>query len=140
MKFSYQKLPIHQDADPSAPRISRPYLPIYLHRNSYSTPSPYYALLDSGADNVLMPEELAEVIGIKNREIGRNMAKIIGVGGQTVDIHFYDIKIQVQGDSRKLPITVGFGKIEIPLLGRTFFKHFRAVIFDEERKRIELKN
>jgi len=140
MKFSYQKLPIHQSANPSAPRISRPYLPIYLHRGRFSTPSPYYALLDSGADNVLMPIELAEAVGIKDITTSRRSGKTVGIGSQTVDIYFCKLEIQVLGSTRKLPIIVGFGKIEIPILGRDFFKHFRSVIFNEERENIELKN
>ncbi len=139
MKFSYQKLPIHQSADPSAPRVPRPYIPIYLHRGSFSTPSPYYALLDSGADNVLMPEELAEIVGIDDIKTGKGPARIIGVGGQAVDTYFHEIDIRVQGDSRKLPVSIGFGKIEIPLLGRSFFRHFRSVIFEESKERVELK-
>ena len=140
MKFSYQKLPIHQSVDSRVPRISRPYLPIYLHNKIQSTPSPYFALLDSGADNVLMPAELAEVVGIQDIKGGKNSARIVGVGGQTVDIYFHELEIQVQGDNRRLPTIVGFAeKIEIPLLGRSFFQHFREVVFDEKRERIELK-
>ncbi|GEM_PF-3560746 len=140
MKFSYQKLPIHQSADPFAPKIPRPYLPIYLHGATQSTPSPYFALLDSGADTVLMPEELAELVGIKDIKTGKGPARVVGVGGQTVDIYFHDLEIQVQGDIRKLSTLVGFANtIEVPLLGRTFFKHYREVIFDERKERIELK-
>lgn len=141
MKFSYQKISIHQDANPSAPRISRPYVPIYLHGKNESTPSPYYALVDSGADQVLMPSELAELIGIKNiKKTERNPAQTVGVGGHITDVYFHDLEIQMQGDARKLPILVGFAKnIETPLLGRTFFKHFKAVIFEENKERIEFK-
>jgi hypothetical protein len=86
-----------------------------------------------------MPEELAEVVGIGDVKTGRGPAKTVGVGGQVVDTYFHEVEIQVQGDPRKLPIVAGFGKIEIPLLGRSFFRHFRAVIFDESKEKVELR-
>ncbi|MFH1192708.1 MAG: hypothetical protein V1656_00075 [Candidatus Jorgensenbacteria bacterium] len=44
--------------------MPRPYIPVYLIGKTKSTPSPYYALLDSGADKVLMPADLAQEVWI----------------------------------------------------------------------------
>ncbi len=139
MKFPYQKLPIHQSADPSTRIVARPYLPIYLHSKAGSIDSPFYALLDSGADNILMQAELAEAINITDIKMGRGPIKIVGVAGQVVDVYFHEVEIQVLGSDQKIPVLVGFGEgIELPLLGRAFFEHFRKVTFDEQKEEVEL--
>ncbi|MBI2034016.1 MAG: clan AA aspartic protease [Candidatus Liptonbacteria bacterium] len=140
MKFPYQKLPVHQSPDPSTPRIARPYIPVYLHGEKQSTPSPYYAMLDSGADNVLFPSDLAKEVGIADIKTGKGPFSTIGIAGQRAATYFHNLKVQVQGDSRQLPVMVGFSdNIIIPLLGRSFFKHFKEVVFNEEKERVELK-
>ena len=46
----------------------------------------------------------------------------------------------IMGDANLLPIEVGFiFAIPVPLLGRSFFKHFASVIFHEEKEEVELK-
>lgn len=82
MKFPYQKIPF-EGHDTRTPLIPRPILPVYLHGQKSSTPSPYYALLDSGADKVLMPAELAETVGVKDVKTGR-LEPIVGVANQPV--------------------------------------------------------
>jgi hypothetical protein len=59
VKFHYQKLPVGKFRDPGAPLIARPFIPVYLIGYSQRTESPYYALVDSGADGVLFPADLA---------------------------------------------------------------------------------
>lgn len=137
MKFRYQKIPFHGH-DPKKPLVPRPYLPIYLYNKNKGT-NAFYALLDSGADNILLPSELAQVVDIKNISDGK-VESIIGVAGQTADVYFHNLEIQVVGDSRKLIVPVGFSElIYIPLIGRTFFQHFKSVIFNEVKEEIELK-
>ena len=105
---------------------------------------PFFAMLDSGADGVLMHSDLALAIGITDIKTG-TLDKTLGIGNQVVDVYYHDdIEIQIIGDNRKLQTRVGFIESDnprqvIPLLGRTFFKHFRAVIFEENNERIELK-
>lgn len=138
MKFKYQKLPYGGSSNRTL--IARPYIPVHLHSGSQRTPSPYYALLDSGADSVLMPAELGEVIGITDFKSG-NREDSIGVAGQRAEIYYHEIELQIVGSNRKLKIKVGFGEhIFIPLLGRTLFRHFKAVIFEETKEQLELKD
>ncbi|MEK7651372.1 MAG: hypothetical protein AAB377_02480 [Patescibacteria group bacterium] len=140
MKFSYQKLPF-EGFDTRQPLIARPILPVYLHGKNHRTPSPYYALLDSGADKILMPAELAEVVGIKDFTKGR-LEPTVGIANQRADVYYHDnLSIEIVGHSKKLSISIGFSdKIFLPILGRSFFIHFKSVIFSERKEEIELKD
>ena len=101
-------------------------------------------MLDSGADGVLMHSDFASALGIEDIKTG-TLDKTLGIWNQVVNVYYHDdIEIQIIGDSRKLQTRVGFIESAeprqiIPLLGRTFFKHFKAVIFEENNERIELK-
>lgn len=120
-----------------------PFIPVILFRGKEST-MPFFALLDSGADEVLMHSDFASALGIKDIKTGI-LNKTLGIGNQIVDVYYHnDVEIQIVGDGRKLKTRIGFIENNeprqiIPLLGRSFFKHFRAVIFDENNERIELK-
>ena len=64
----------------------------------------------------------------------------MGISGQPVSVYYHQLNIQIIGNSNLLPIEVGFiSTIPVPLLGRSFFKHFRSVIFHEEKEEVELK-
>jgi hypothetical protein len=136
MKFPYLKTP---QKDPNKPFVARPYLPVSLISGTTKTASPYYALLDSGADSVMFPEELAPEVGITDITRGRH-EQAIGIAGQTADVYYHTLHIEVLGDGRRLLMEVGFSKkIFIPILGRTFFRHFKTVAFSEAQEEIELK-
>lgn len=115
-----------------------------LHRGEEST-LPFFALLDSGADQIVMSSDFAEPLGITNIKTG-TLEQTIGVGSQVVDVYYHEgIEVQVAGDSKKLPTRIGFvesgpdTKRVPPLLGRTFFKHFKSVSFQENNEVVELK-
>lgn len=120
-----------------------PYIPVSLFRGKEST-MPFFALLDSGADEVLMHSDFASALGIEDIKTGI-LTKTLGIGNQIVDVYYHnDIEIQIVGDTRKLKTQVGFIENNeprqiIPLLGRSFFKHFKTVSFEENNERIELK-
>jgi len=139
MKFRYQKF-IIGDHDPTKPLVARPFIPVYLHGNGKKTVSPYFALLDSGADRVIFPGDLAVEVGISNIETGEP-EPTIGIAGQKADVYYHKLALQVLGDGKTLPTDVGFSKdIVLPILGRSFFHHFRAVVFAEGKEEVELKN
>lgn len=120
-----------------------PFVPITLFRNEHTT-LPIFALLDSGADRTIMPSDFAEQLGIPDFKSGR-IEPTIGVGQQLVDVFYHaDVLIQLGGDSRKLPVEIGFiestqNRRVIPLLGRTFFQHFKSVTFYQPKEVMELK-
>jgi len=138
MKFRYQKLPLGY-YNPKHPLVPRPFLPIHLVGINRKTEAPFWALLDSGADRVIMPIDLAQEVGVYNVEQGRP-EPAMGISGQPVPVYYHPLNIQVIGNSNLLPIEIGFmSAIPIPLLGRSFFKHFTSVIFHEEKEEVELK-
>ncbi len=136
MKFKYLKFP---EADPSKPFIGRPLVPVYLHGENISTESPYFALVDSGADYVLFPADLAIAVGIEDINTGEK-GEIVGIAGQKAAVYYHNLELQIQGSDRKLPVEVGFSKeIYMPVLGRSFFRHFRSVNFSEQQEEVELR-
>ncbi len=65
----------------------------------------------------------------------------MGIGNQKADVYYYKLALQVLGDVQILPTEIGFSKdIVIPLLGRTFFKHFKTVTFNENKEEVELRH
>lgn len=65
----------------------------------------------------------------------------VGIAGQRADVYYHNLAIEVLGDPRSLPTEVGFSReIVLPLLGRSFFRHFKAVIFSEPEGEVELKS
>jgi hypothetical protein len=138
MKFRYQKLPL-LGHDPRRPLVARPLLPIILVGKNHRTPTPYYALLDSGADRCIFPAELASHVGIAAIETGARESAV-GIGSQRVDVYYHQLSIEIVGDPRDLPTEVGFSReIRLPILGRSFFRHFRVVAFAELKEEVELK-
>ena len=139
MKFRYQKIPFYGH-DPRKPFIARPFIPVYLYGKIKKAASPYYALLDSGADTILFPSDLAKAIGINDITNGK-LELVIGIAGQKAEIYFHAAELEIVDDSRKLSVTVGFSDaIFIPILGRSFFRHFKSVIFSEPKEEVEFKN
>jgi predicted aspartyl protease len=139
VKFHYQKLPVGKFRDPDAPLIARPFIPVYLIGHSQRTESPYYALVDSGADGVLFPSDLAKEIGIEDIKTHSRYDTGLGVAGRA-DIYYHSLKLQVLGDTKELSLEIGFSDtILVPILGRSFFRCFTSVIFREAKEELELK-
>jgi hypothetical protein len=139
MKFPYQKF-LFQGHPVGKPVVSRPMLPVLLHGPKGKTDAPFFALLDSGADPVLMPTELAATLGIPDVTIGE-LFPAIGFGNIRDDVYYHaNLSIEVYGHAKKLPTLIGFSSaIPLPLLGRTFFRHFKTVSFSEKNEEMELK-
>ena len=115
---------------------ARPFVPVYLFGPGGSIQSPYYALLDSGADVVLLPSELGKEAGVD--VVSGKSYGVIGVGGQKVSVYYHNLELQLVGDSRKLSTIVGLSdQIFTPLLGRSFFQHYKKIIFSEPKGAVE---
>lgn len=137
MKFPYYKF---GTGHPNRPFVARPYIPVYLSNDSRRTESPYFALLDSGSDTVMFPTDLAKKIGIDDIKTG-HFAPAVGIAGQTADVYYHDLFVQVLGDATPVPVQVGFSDaLVIPILGRPFFRHYRAVVFAETKEEVELRS
>ncbi len=137
MKFRYQKLPLFGH-DPQKPLVARPLIPVFLVGNNQKTPTPWYALLDSGADRIIFPAELAVYAGVTVIESGVP-EPVVGIAGQRADVYYHNLAIEVLGDPRTFPAEIGFSpEIVLSLLGRSFFRHFKSVIFSEVKEEVEL--
>jgi len=137
--FQYQKMPIY-GGEATRVFIARPYIPVYLISRTKRTPSPYYALLDSGADRVIFPADLANAVGIEDIKYNARYEPTIGIGKQSVEVYFHKLAIKVLGEDRELSTEIGFANnFTVPILGRSFFRHYKAVIFEEAKERVELK-
>ena len=65
----------------------------------------------------------------------------VGIAGQRADVYYHNLNIEVLGDSRSFPTEVGFSRtILLPILGRTYFRHFRMVAFHEGTEEMELNH
>jgi hypothetical protein len=93
MKFRYQKFPL-LGQDPPKPLVARPLLPVFLVGKKCRTPCPYYALLDSGADRVIFPAELAGYVGINVIETG-SWESAVGIAGQRAAVYYHQLSIEV---------------------------------------------
>lgn len=138
MRFPYQKF-IIGSYDPQKPLTPRPFIPVYLHRDGQRTRSAYFALLDSGADRVIFPADLAQEVGLTEIETGV-LEAAVGIAHQKADVYYHALGLQLMGDPKILATEIGFSRdVYLPLLGRSFFRHFKRVTFDEEGEEVDLK-
>jgi hypothetical protein len=55
-------------------------------------------------------------------------------------VYYHDLAVQILGDSRPRRVPVGFSRqIALPILGRSFFAHFKSVAFLEPNELVEIK-
>jgi hypothetical protein len=138
MKFGYQKFILGRH-DSRKPLVARPLIPVFLVNGARRTRTSYYALLDSGADRIIFPADLAEEVGIGNVESG-TLEQTVGIANQRTNVYFHRLAVQVAGDRRELSVDVGFSReVGLPLLGRSFFEHFKSVTFAQPKGEIELR-
>lgn len=129
MKFPYYKF---RDG------LNRPVIQIEVCCNDKKTP--YYTLIDSGADMNLFHSELAEILNIDiEKGVKRNVGGINHGESQVYYVH--QVTLCVGG--WKYETTVGFmpslSKNGYGVLGQTdFFNLFKRVSFDFNKKEIEL--
>ncbi|MGH9461121.1 MAG: hypothetical protein ACRD1X_07875 [Vicinamibacteria bacterium] len=88
----------------------------------------------------MFPSDLAKQVGISDIKTGR-FAPVVGIADQTADVYFHDLFVQVLGGATPVPIQVGFSDtLVVPILGRSFFRHYRAVVFAEAKQEVELRS
>ena len=116
--------------------MSRPLLPIYLSKDK-ETKSPFYALVDSGAEGIILQNEIAEYIGVGDITAGK-LSPTQGIGGHIEKVFYHNgIKLRVLGENRILEVPeIGFfeGPSPISILGRVFFSFYKTVSFEEEKE------
>ncbi len=102
-----------------------------------------YGLLDTGADMVLLPQAVAEVLGVS---LDRTLAgRVRGFASGAVDVLHGDVTLAVGGEKRQLHWTarVGFlaawpGGQGVVILGRTGFLEYFDVLFRGDKHEVVL--
>lgn len=117
----------------------KPYLTITILSEDEKEELNILGLLDSGADAILVPIQVAEYLNIPAREKGV-AGKVFGIGNQPEKTYTMDdIKMKVVGEQNTKSLSVHFmEKQPIALLGRSFFEQYKSVIFNEDKKEVEL--
>lgn len=139
LKFPFVRLPKDPASDPFKHHsILRPIIEVRLHGpNGFLR---VWALVDTGADDTIFHNEIAERLGI-DWEAG-SVSKIGGFGGGWADVYFTKATYDIAG--HKINSLVGFTDLsEEPtfraVLGeRSFFDH-AIVIFNHSANRIEIR-
>ena len=134
MTFSFKYKPARLN---SGKIISRPMVPIILEGESKIA---VFAMLDSGSDLTIIPEELAEILSINFS--GEN--EVFGISRESVKAKEGRINVRF-GKGKEfynfsIPILVPLDKQDIPIIiGRIgFFNQFK-VTFIESEKKVEFK-
>lgn len=99
------------------------------------------ALLDSGADNTVVPKELAELLDLKEEKEDTDTG---GIGGK-VKVRKSRLRFRIKGNRESYPLDVPVLVLQDPdsnvplLLGRHgFFEHFH-ITFKQNEQKIALK-
>jgi len=136
MKFTYRDFPFKPTpAFPGRTKVSRPFIHIRLKYQDHYLDT--LALVDSGADFCVIPNEIGLDLGIQNPEAGpAHPTK--GFGEQEYPVYFHNIEIIIGG--HKFAVWAGFSdKISFPILGQDgFFNNFEVKI-NYRKKQIEIK-
>jgi hypothetical protein len=101
------------------------------------------ALVDTGADETLLPLSLAELLGVELDREATSLAT--GISGDKLTIHYGDVELQIGAgnDEIKWRATVGFVDFggpdqEVIILGHGGCLDFFTAIFNGELAELEL--
>ena len=132
--FRYEHVP-----RPDGTLRKGPFIPVFV-TNKFGRSMRVIALLDSGADNTVVPKDLAEVLGLKEHGAESETA---GIGGK-VKAKRSRMRFRIKGDresySLDVPVLILQNEFDIPLLlgRRGFFEHFH-ITFKQDKEKIVLK-
>jgi hypothetical protein len=133
MKYKYAVVAGHTNINGRYTR--RPVVEVELSKGAHRRT--FLALIDSGADQILMPAYVAELFGIDRSQCPARTA--MGVSMEPIDgfVGYLDFHIQHQSESFSAPVV--FIDADIPvLLGREgFFDHYR-IKFEQDHDAFEI--
>ena len=117
-----------------------PFIPVFV-KNKFDKTMEVVALLDSGADETIIPKDLADILGLKEHETDTETA---GVGGK-VKVKKSVLSFRIKGSREIYSLNVPCLILQDPdsdvplLLGRHgFFEHFH-ITFKQNEEKIVLK-
>ena len=136
MKYQYSA--VFDPSKPTAPHRRRPIIEIELF-GPLKNVSIFGALVDSGADNILINAESAKYVGI-NLDKAKKKESVTGIDGKAMETHFIDVDIKIKEFTDKVKVEVGF----VPnlavhaLLGQIgFFDNYR-IKFERDHNTFEI--
>jgi hypothetical protein len=132
MKYEYS---ISEQVNTDGKPTKRPIVEVTIERNRQRRT--FLALIDSGADQIIMPASIAEVFGIDRSScpersvIGVSMEPIVGFVG--------DLWLRIEHQREYFRAPVVFVDADVPvLLGRERFFDYHRVKFDQSRSTFDL--
>ncbi|MEK7558605.1 MAG: hypothetical protein AAB507_02145 [Patescibacteria group bacterium] len=116
--------------------VKRPVIEIELSKKGHKSRK-FIAIIDSGADHILMSTEIAELFGINWRK--SRTRKITGISMQQQDGYVGEINLSVSHIGETLTMPVLFINFRIPiLLGQEgFFDNYR-IKFEKDHDTFEI--
>ena len=131
--FRYVRVP-----RPDGTLRKAPFIPIHV-TNKFGKPMKIVALLDSGADDAVIPKDLADILGLKE---GKVDVETGGIGGK-VKVKKTRLRFRIKGDRENYSLDVPALILQDPnadvplLLGRHgFFEQFHITFKQDEEKAI----
>lgn len=115
-------------------RVDRPKTPVVFAYKKQSTLT-IWSLLDSGADNIVLNDEIAEILNI---DLSKSPVFDTGVvGGGNIKVKRHPIDVIFEG--RRFHLMADFSDThKFPILGRKFFEVLDSITFYEKEKVVEI--
>lgn len=135
MKFKYRELNLSSPFS-KRKKLQRPIIPISLSNNSISVR--YEALIDSGADFSILPNGLAEILGI-NLDKSKKIYFTSATGDVTIGA-ISEININLGEEIFKTKVVFANLPKNVGILGQYGFFDKFIVKFDLNKKEVELKS
>jgi predicted aspartyl protease len=141
MRFAYREYIGRLPGSSDFALILRPVISVTIS-GPHST-ARWDALVDTGADETLLPMSLAEALGVELDP--RLTSQAAGISGEVLRIHYGDVDFQIEAgaDSISWSTMVGFvefssSKDEVIVLGHGGCLDYFTAIFDGEHAELEL--
>lgn len=141
MKFHYSGILSTAQDTGEETLIFRPEVPLVVHGPRGAMK--WHALVDTGADNTVLPSSLAETLGIQTTPCRGPNA--VAFGGQQISMSFAEVELELPFDDGSLrwPAHVFFCEPneesqETPILGHQGFLDFFTATFIGEECALEL--
>lgn len=135
VKFPYGQYEVEPTvAQPDVTVVHRPVIPVRLIGTSAA--AVFYGLLDTGADESLIPREIADFIGIE--EISDQISTVLSASGE-MPVHYGVMTIECGTEQEQYRWRAAVGIVNQPwkeaLLGHAgFLDYFDATFFGGERQ------
>lgn len=135
--FSYHQKPQKEPVLGTIYYIDWPAVPIRLGHKHSIDKLPTLCLVDSGSDYNLFPADWGEALGMKVKQ--GIIIPILGIGEHGIITYRHRVKMYIGKFTFDVDVYFSYEQT-VPLLGRYgFFNYFKRVIFNDEKRQLELE-